>query len=263
MYNYGIIFTFANKINSKIHNDFNNRMKNIIKKIIKAVTPYGFLWIYRNRNQIKTNHLFSRNIARREPVNNSCIEGEGRKCIEIGPGTERIPGFLTVNAVKSPITDYVVDLSKENLPFNDETIDVVFTSHFLEHIEWFNVQHCLDEMYRVLRKGGYVDVFVPDGHKEAQVILDAEAGKLVTTPDGWNRLNPDDNPYIWANGRIFYGANQSYPSWHKGLFTYGYLKWLFEKANFTDIQRLDDSQTLGVKHGWINLGIRGYKSCRN
>jgi hypothetical protein len=102
-------------------------------------------------------------------------------------------------------------------------------------------------------------VFVPDGEKEAKVIIDSESGKIKKTPDGWKMLNPDDNPYIWVNGRIFYGANPNYPSWHKGLFTYNYLKWLFEEAGFINIQRLDDSQTLGVRHGWINLGIRGYK----
>ncbi|MDR3001291.1 MAG: methyltransferase domain-containing protein [Fibromonadaceae bacterium] len=182
-----------------------------------------------------------------------------KKCLEIGPGLERIPGFETINVIKTPVTDYVLDLSKEDFPFADNSWDIIFTSHFFEHIEWFRVEYCLREVFRILKPSGYLDLYVPDGYKLASIIVDAEDGKIQKTPDGWKIFNEQDNPFIWANGRLFYGANPNYPSWHKSVFTFEYLKWLFEKNGFKNIERLNDDQTLGVRHGWINLGIRGYK----
>jgi len=179
--------------------------------------------------------------------------------IEIGPGTEKIEGFEAVNVIKDCVTDYVCDLSKEKLPFHDHTIDIIYTSHFLEHIEWFQVSHCINEIYRVLKLGGRLEIWVPDGLKILEVLVQAESGKLLQTPDQWTVFNPGDCPYLWVNGRTFYGANPRYPSWHKGMFTYHYLELLLGATGFRNIQKLENHECRGYDHGWVNLGITAIK----
>lgn len=179
--------------------------------------------------------------------------------LEIGPGNNRIPDYETVNAVKSKVTDYICDCSKEPLPFDNDSFDSIYSSHFLEHIEWFKVNDILAEMFRCIKPGGFVEIWVPDGLKVAQTIVDTESGKLTQSPDGWtHKTNPENNLYIWSNARMFWGANPTYPSNHKSFYTFKFLKELLEKTGFTNIQELDLTEAKNT-HGWINLGVRAYK----
>lgn len=50
----------------------------------------------------------------------------------------------------SPIADVKADIC--NLPFEDNTYDIVFCNHVLEHIE--DDKKAMSELYRVLKKGG-------------------------------------------------------------------------------------------------------------
>jgi predicted SAM-dependent methyltransferase len=48
------------------------------------------------------------------------------------------------------------------MPFEDSYFDVVYTSHFLEHLNLQQARFLLKEVYRVLKKGGIVRIVVPD-----------------------------------------------------------------------------------------------------
>jgi len=62
--------------------------------------------------------------------------------------------------------DYVVNLNKENLPFKDNTIDNIYTSHTLEHIESTYLPNILKEIHRILKpKSGIIRIVVPDCEK--------------------------------------------------------------------------------------------------
>jgi len=54
---------------------------------------------------------------------------------------------------------YRCDIDSENLPFEDETFDVVVASHVLEHLK--NREFALREMYRVLKNNGLIIVGTP------------------------------------------------------------------------------------------------------
>ena len=53
----------------------------------------------------------------------------------------------------------LIPCSAEELPFEDDSMDMVFSSHVLEHIP--NQQKALEEIYRVLKPGGYHVCIVP------------------------------------------------------------------------------------------------------
>lgn len=76
------------------------------------------------------------------------------RMLEIGPGSKRLDGFEGLNIVKNQATDYIADVAK-GIPFPDNTFNLIYTSHFLEHIEWYKTKFVLSEIYRVLRWGGY------------------------------------------------------------------------------------------------------------
>lgn len=50
------------------------------------------------------------------------------------------------------INNFQIDISSEELPVLDNTIDIIIFNEVIEHV--FDCQHALDEIFRVLKKGG-------------------------------------------------------------------------------------------------------------
>ena len=189
--------------------------------------------------------------------------GKENRKLEIGPGPKRIDGFETLNIVPGANVDYVADAGKR-LPFPDETFDVVYASHVLEHIPWFDTEKVLREWRRVLKVGGVLQIWVPDGLKICKAFVEAEfLGHDPFEDDPWERFNEEKEVCKWAAGRIFtYGdgtSNPSSPNWHRALFSERYLCHLLQAIGLTEIRQLDHSEVRGQDHGWINLGVTGRK----
>ena len=77
--------------------------------------------------------------------------------LNIGAGETFIPGFVNVDI--APWADVSLDLNRDRLPFKDESVDLVFTYHCLEHLD--NYLFALGEIHRVLRNQGRLLVGVP------------------------------------------------------------------------------------------------------
>ena len=65
----------------------------------------------------------------------------------------------------------VHDLSK-GIPFEDESVDVVYHSHMLEHLDREVVPFFMKEVRRVLRKGGIQRIVVPDLYPLVQAYIE-------------------------------------------------------------------------------------------
>lgn len=183
--------------------------------------------------------------------------------LEIGPGAQRIEGFETLNVLPNSNVDYVWDAAKR-LPFRDGTFEVVYASHILEHIPWYNTEQVLAEWVRIVAPGGRLEIWVPDGLKICKAFVDAEERHSHDyEQDGWYRFNDDKDSCRWACGRIFsYGdgvGTLGDPNWHLAVFSYRYLEQALQKAGCRSVERLQSSQIRGHDHGWINLGIAGIK----
>lgn len=183
--------------------------------------------------------------------------------LEIGSGPKRLDGFETLDIVGGPNVDYIYDASQP-LPFDDGTFDLIYASHILEHIPWYKTEDTLREWARILKAGGALEVWVPDGFKIWQTFMDAMLNNRDRiAEDGFYRFNPDKDPHLWLNGRIFtYGdgtGQLNHPNWHRALFTPGSLTQLFESAGLTAVREMDRSEVRGYDHGFINLGVRGVK----
>jgi SAM-dependent methyltransferase len=192
--------------------------------------------------------------------------GKKKRFLEIGPGKDRIPGFETLDITPKKNVDYVRDCAKK-LPFGNCTFDIVYASHVLEHIPWYQVEEVLREWVRILKPDGYMEIWVPDAIKICKAFVDAEiSDNNYIDRDGWYKFNPEKDPCVWASGRIYtYGdgvGDPKSPNWHKALFSPRYLALLMGKVGLTEIKKLGVEDVRGADHGWINLGLRGTKPKR-
>jgi len=187
--------------------------------------------------------------------------GKATRRLEIGPGETRIQGYETLNIMPGRDVDYVWDATRR-LPFADETFDAIYASHVVEHIAWYQTRDVLADWTRVLKKGGQIEIFVPNGLKIAKAWIDAEVGgSREFETENWFRYNEEKDPCLWAAGRFFtYGdgtGDPSHPNWHRAIFSPRYLEKVMLAAGLRDIEQLDAKAVRGYDHGWINLGMRG------
>ncbi|HVU35385.1 MAG TPA: class I SAM-dependent methyltransferase [Opitutaceae bacterium] len=93
--------------------------------------------------------------------------GPGRTGTEIGPGNSPIPGFIPAPIYVDCFKEFGFEACRADyyghataLPFHDNSLDYVASSHVLEHVA--NPVAALAEWYRVLRPGGIIYLVVPD-----------------------------------------------------------------------------------------------------
>lgn len=80
--------------------------------------------------------------------------------IEVGCGPrKRYEGSISIDQIDADTVDLVGDAREALRLIPADTADLVTSSHFFEHVE--DVGGYLDEMARVLRPGGRIEVIVP------------------------------------------------------------------------------------------------------
>lgn len=67
---------------------------------------------------------------------------------------------------------------RKKLPFKDQSVDFIYCSHVLEHFEVWEAQKILKECKRVLKKGGWLRLVVPDIKKMINIYQDLGAEKF-------------------------------------------------------------------------------------
>lgn len=88
------------------------------------------------------------------------IEGmfPGGTLLDFGGGQEPRDGYKSVD-LYAPNADHRVDLFSYPWPFEDDSVDVIFANHFVEHVpDW---DAFWTEVYRIMKSGGYVIAITP------------------------------------------------------------------------------------------------------
>ncbi len=84
---------------------------------------------------------------------------DGARALDVGCGDRKLPGAIGVDALALPSVDVVHDLSIFPWPFADNSFDLVYANHFLEHVD--DVVRTLEEIHRILVVGGRATIQVP------------------------------------------------------------------------------------------------------
>ncbi len=87
-----------------------------------------------------------------------------RRCLNVGGGPWFAhPGWDNLEEVRSLINRRPYRLSPSGVwPFPDDSLDTVYTSHVLEHLDDNTVGGVLTQAFRVLRPGGRLIICIPD-----------------------------------------------------------------------------------------------------
>ncbi len=109
---------------------------------------------------------------------------------------------------------------KYGLPLHNESIDFIYSSHFLEHLPKAAARKLLEESFRVLRPGGLVRVIVPDLEYAISLYGVGRSGEMLSQ-------------------YFFVSDDGSYFAQHKYMYDFCSLGELLSDIGFRDVVRCE------------------------
>jgi SAM-dependent methyltransferase len=140
--------------------------------------------------------------------------------LHLGCGNIRIPGFCNVDILQTTAVDVVSDISKlEN--FSDNSIELIYACHVLEHFSHEEAVRVLRRWFQVLKPGGVLRVSVPDIDRIVKIYT-----------DNWAHFQtPGNSPWI---GLLYGGQGDPY-DFHKTGFNFCWMKHLLDDIGFENV----------------------------
>lgn len=134
--------------------------------------------------------------------------------LDIACGQSKREGFTGVDIAKCDGVDVVHDLTVYPWPFEDNSVDEAFCSHYIEHVH--DLFKFFDELYRILKPGAQVQIIAPYGKSDRawqdpthiRPILEAT---FLYANRGWREANKLNHYPISCNFDYSYGYQLNAP----------------------------------------------------
>lgn len=158
--------------------------------------------------------------------------------------------------------DFLVDLNKGKLPFADNSVDAIYTSHTLEHILPHMIVDIFSEMYRVLKTKAKIRIVVPNIDAAIKAYL-AKDTRFLSSQDAPTKLECLPNLDIChLNSWFFsYYYKDNVPNLGLGGHVIGFndelLRHYLVNANFINLENRSPDNCSEV---FKEMDIRRYKS---
>jgi len=176
----------------------------------------------------------------RHGSNANKFAGEKNLKVNIGCRETGMPGWINVDICKCHSVNCVWDCRKK-LPFENDSVSLIFTEHFLEHLDYYEeVINFLSECKRVLVDGGIIRIIVPDLEKYI---------RAYSHEKSWDELSRI-RPLI--DGRIDHWCGRNYNTKlelisevyhqgyeHKSAYDFDTLHFVLDAAGFRSVIRQD------------------------
>lgn len=184
--------------------------------------------------------------------------------LNLGCGTDVREGYVNVDLHGTDPRVVCVDLS--HLPWErweDESVDEILMLDFLEHFPYSDTQNILEEVHRILKTDGFVDIQVPD-FRECSRAVNREFGMYCNKcgalfGESWIACNKCGQKLRDISDdavRRLYGG-QDYPgNWHFTTFTKQILEEKLHALGFT-VEWLD------VEHQRLNWNMKARATKRS
>ena len=144
--------------------------------------------------------------------------------VHLGPGRKNyIEGWINLDAnFISARKDVWVDL-RNPLPFWDNTVDIFYSHHMIEHLPDSFLPFHFKEMYRCLKPGGIIRIAGPNGDSAMQKFFEGDLAWFGDWPDKRRSIGGRLVNFLLCRGE------------HLTILTYSYLEELAADAGFIKI----------------------------
>lgn len=152
--------------------------------------------------------------------------------LNLGAGKSTQPGYTNLDFYPHPTVNVVCDL-KKGIPYPDESVDEVYSHHFIDYLDFTEAQQLMAECYRVLKKGGIVSHTIPDLQSAAEVMSEHGIdGNIWMRLILWGAMEGPDDTSIYK----------------KSGFDHKLLRKYLEDAGFKDVRIMDNGPRDNIKN---------------
>ena len=153
--------------------------------------------------------------------------------LNLGCGTQKVPGYCGIDM--HPAADLVLDLSRHDLPFGDDSIEAVVCMSAINYFTRPRAQELIREVHRVLQPGGVARFGVQDMKKLARCYVEGDTTFLFQKKaDGSDRFEGEtigDKFVAWFYGYTTLGGACKY------FYDYESLAHIFKQVGFATVER--------------------------
>lgn len=167
------------------------------------------------------------------------IDWSLEKKLELGSGINPQPGYVHLDISDTfPGVDIVCDLSHEQIPCWDSSLDEIIHNHLIEHIPWRLAPRLVRECGRCLRPGGKMIFRTPDLEFICRTYLDKKITlEYPSDMDELRNIFGEFGPSQWALVKLFSG--QDYPSnFHFACYDLDSITRLLKSNGFSEVRRI-------------------------
>ncbi len=157
---------------------YGTQRNNVLSPSTLSLERHRLLWLYLQNET----DFFQSELVSDAPVSNSCRVklrdaeiNSALKVLHFAPEQEFYKRFrkqqnieYTTTDLLSPLADVKADIC--NLPFEENSYDIIFCNHVLEHIP--DDTKAMQELFRVLKKGGMAILQIPQDLSRAVTFSD-------------------------------------------------------------------------------------------
>jgi predicted SAM-dependent methyltransferase len=196
------------------------------KEILSALVRYLAIRLREKRSQLIYGHL-----VRRSRIKHYMQSHTERK-LHFGAGAQHLQGFLNSDrSGRLPIN------IGRRLPFNNEEIDLIYTSHVVEHLPKEDFKSFLHECLRILKKGGANIIAVPSIEKLSSILYGKDSAKIDALKTYFSAHFMEEEifaPCEYLN-LIMKGFD------HKYLYDFALIEHLAKKTGYSAVERIANS----------------------
>jgi SAM-dependent methyltransferase len=160
---------------------------------------------------------------------------------------------------------------ERGIPFSNDLFDVVYHSHFLEHLNNDHALKFLRDCYRVCKPNGIIRIVVPDLQHIINSYMDAISGINVERGDAWEQYDAalydlfdqmvrknstgaqEQKKWVAVIERMLRGGPEKVGELHRWMYDKYSLARLLSMANFTEISQYCHN-TSGIP-SWDKQGL--------
>lgn len=165
--------------------------------------------------------------------------------VHLGPGQKNyINGWINVDAnFISAKIDVWADL-RRRLPFRDNTVDIFYSHHVIEHLPDSLLQFHFCEMFRCLKPEGMIRVGGPNGETAARKLLEGDSQWFSDFPDKRESVGGRYTNFLLCRGE------------HLTILTLSYLTELCSNSGLTNVRQcIPITQTYHPE--WVDKAVLG------
>ncbi len=141
---------------------------------------------------------------------------EGKQIrINVACGQIKMDGFIGIDKAKTDATDIIHDLETYPWPIEDNSVDEILCSHFVEHVK--DLIKFVDEMHRIMKQGAKATIIAPY-YANMRAIQDPTHVRSICEAtflyfnEGWRKANKLEHYSIASDFDFSYGYSVS-PEW--------------------------------------------------